>query len=65
MAVTKISVQQLSDELFKLVGRNYLFINKENITSEAEPIKVSREKLLNADKEIPSWKEVKILQLLL
>lgn len=58
MAITKISVQQISDELFKLTGRNYLFINKENVTLDATPVTITKDKLLNADLVEPSWKEI-------
>ena len=58
MAVTKISVQQISDELFKLVGRNYLFIDKENITLDLKENTLTIDKVLNAELQTPNWKEV-------
>lgn len=59
MAVTKISVQQLSDKLFKLVGKNYLFVNKENITLDLKENTLTIDKLLNADLSVPTAEEVK------
>ena len=58
MATTKISVQQLSEKLFKLVGRNYLFTDKTNVTFDASEIAISRSMLLNAENVVPTWEEV-------
>ena len=58
MATTKISVQQLSEKLFKLVGRNYLFTDKTNVTFDATENTISRSMLLNADNVVPTWEEV-------
>ena len=58
MATTKISVQQLSEKLFKLVGRNYLFTDKTNVTFDATENTITRSMLLNADNIVPTWEEV-------
>ena len=58
MATTKISVQQLSDELFKLVGRNYLFVSKDVVTFNATSIDLSKANFTNAEGLEPEWKEV-------
>lgn len=58
MATTKISVQQLSEKLFKLVGRNYLFTDKTNVTFDATENTITRSMLLNADNVVPTWEEV-------
>lgn len=58
MAVTKISVQQLSNELFKIVGRNYLFVDKAKVTLDGTETTLTSNDFLNAEGVIPTWKEI-------
>ena len=56
--ITKISPQQISNELFKLVGKNYLFLDKTKVTLDAQESIVGKEFFKNGNNETPTWEEV-------
>ena len=58
MAVTKISVQQISNEIYELVGKNYLFVDKSKVSLDGTTTTLTSADLLNSKGVQPSWKEI-------